>query len=207
MLGGLRQGAARTLFGPVVSADHPPAGSVQGHRCFGDSVFSKYFDRHGLATSSTERRSGAWGARQDDCGIRDRPLEPQATRHVTDTFNIFVQDEVCLGSKVTLTGGSKFEWGEFTKQELQPTLRGLWNASPAHGLWGGVSRAVRLLTRQDVDEHSIDAAIETRLSLIREKAFAEADRIREELAGQGVQLMDYKDPETGERRTKWEVKR
>ena len=28
-----------------------------------------------------------------------------------------------------------------------------------------------------------------------------------ELAGQGVQLMDYKDPETGERRTKWEVKR
>jgi cysteinyl-tRNA synthetase len=46
-----------------------------------------------------------------------------------------------------------------------------------------------------------------RLSLLAAKNFAEADRIRDELAAQGIQLMDYKDPETGEKRTRWELKR
>ncbi|MGY6708879.1 MAG: cysteine--tRNA ligase [Rhizobiaceae bacterium] len=62
----------------------------------------------------------------------------------------------------------------------------------------------------DVDEDTraiIQARVDDRLFLLRDKNFAEADRIRDELAAQGIQLMDYKDPETGERRTKWEVKR
>ncbi len=59
----------------------------------------------------------------------------------------------------------------------------------------------------EVDTAAVDASIEGRLGLLAAKNFAEADRIREELAAQGIQLMDYKDPETGERRTKWEVKR
>jgi len=58
-----------------------------------------------------------------------------------------------------------------------------------------------------VDEAAVSDTIDHRLSLLRDKNFAEADRIRDELAGQGIQLMDYKDPETGERKTKWEVKR
>jgi cysteinyl-tRNA synthetase len=49
--------------------------------------------------------------------------------------------------------------------------------------------------------------VEERLELLREKNFAEADKIRDELAAQGIQLMDYKDPDTGERKTKWEVRR
>ena len=53
----------------------------------------------------------------------------------------------------------------------------------------------------------LDRCIKDRLELLREKNFAEADRIRDELAAEGIQLMDYKDPETGERKTKWEVKR
>ena len=48
---------------------------------------------------------------------------------------------------------------------------------------------------------------ERRLRELANRNFAEADRIRDELAAEGIQLMDYKDPETGERRTKWEVKR
>ena len=56
-------------------------------------------------------------------------------------------------------------------------------------------------------DHQLEAAIDRRLTLLRDKNFAEADRIRDELAAQGIQLMDYKDPETGERRTNWEVKR
>ncbi|MDV2967903.1 cysteine--tRNA ligase [Nitratireductor aquimarinus] len=58
-----------------------------------------------------------------------------------------------------------------------------------------------------IDAGAVETAVEERLTQLREKNFAEADRIRDELTAQGVQLMDYKDPESGERRTKWEVKR
>lgn len=51
------------------------------------------------------------------------------------------------------------------------------------------------------------AAIEKRLKCLAENNWAEADRIRDELSGQGIQLKDGKDPETGKRMTTWEVKR
>ncbi len=53
----------------------------------------------------------------------------------------------------------------------------------------------------------LEQAITQRLAFIREKNWAEADRIRDELLEQGIQLKDGKDPETGERITTWEVKR
>jgi cysteinyl-tRNA synthetase len=56
-------------------------------------------------------------------------------------------------------------------------------------------------------ENALRTQVANRLALLAAKNFAEADRIRDELAAQGIQLMDYKDPETGERRTKWEIKR
>ncbi|RWA63813.1 cysteine--tRNA ligase [Mesorhizobium sp.] len=59
----------------------------------------------------------------------------------------------------------------------------------------------------EVDEAAIAKAIAKRLALIAEKNWAEADRIRDELLAQGVQLKDGKDPVTGERITTWEVKR
>jgi cysteinyl-tRNA synthetase len=63
----------------------------------------------------------------------------------------------------------------------------------------------------DIIEASVDAAIagkvSQRLDLIRQKNFAEADRIRDELLAQGIQLKDSKDKETGERITTWEMKR
>ena len=46
-----------------------------------------------------------------------------------------------------------------------------------------------------------------RLAFLAAKNFAEADRIRNELLEQGIQLKDGKDPVTGERVTTWEVKR
>lgn len=48
--------------------------------------------------------------------------------------------------------------------------------------------------------------IAARLAALNAKDFAEADRIRNALAEQGIALMDYKD-EAGQRQTKWEVKR
>ena len=55
----------------------------------------------------------------------------------------------------------------------------------------------------------IDVAsyVQKRLAAIREKNWAEADRIRDELLAQGIQPKDGKDPVTGERVTTWEVKR
>ena len=51
------------------------------------------------------------------------------------------------------------------------------------------------------------ALIERRLGLLKERAFAEADRIRADLALRGIQLKDGKDPATGERTTTWESRR
>jgi cysteinyl-tRNA synthetase len=62
----------------------------------------------------------------------------------------------------------------------------------------------------EVDEAiaaGIDALVEMRLELLKAKNFAEADRIRNELAEKGIQLKDGKDPVTGERVTSWEMKR
>ncbi len=67
-----------------------------------------------------------------------------------------------------------------------------------------LSSALKLDTEAN---REIDGAIRSRLAFIREKNWAEADRIREELAGQGIQLKDGKDPATGERVTTWEVRR
>ncbi|MEO1198758.1 MAG: cysteine--tRNA ligase [Pseudomonadota bacterium] len=59
----------------------------------------------------------------------------------------------------------------------------------------------------DVDAAKIDQAITARLDARKRKDFAAADRIRDELAAMGIQLMDRKDPETGDLTTDWEVAR
>ncbi|MFN3765747.1 MAG: cysteine--tRNA ligase [Aliihoeflea sp.] len=59
----------------------------------------------------------------------------------------------------------------------------------------------------DVDEDAVKRFVADRLAFIRDKNWNEADRIRDELLAQGIQLKDGKDPATGERVTTWEVKR
>ncbi len=77
------------------------------------------------------------------------------------------------------------------------------------------------LTRFDAQKGEIDSLIDARVAAraeadisksvgdmeIAKKHWAEADRIRGELDAMGIQLMDAKDPETGELVTTWEVKR
>ncbi|KRB50275.1 cysteine--tRNA ligase [Rhizobium sp. Root708] len=53
----------------------------------------------------------------------------------------------------------------------------------------------------------IDRRVKSRLELLKAKNFAEADKIRDTLLAEGIQLKDGKDAATGERVTKWEVKR
>ena len=58
-----------------------------------------------------------------------------------------------------------------------------------------------------IDETKVETLIAARNAARKAKNFKEADRIRDELAGIGVQLKDSKDPATGEIKTTWEVKR
>ena len=53
----------------------------------------------------------------------------------------------------------------------------------------------------------IEAKVSERLALLKAKNFAEADRLRDELAAEGVSLKDGKDKDTGERITSWKLKR
>ncbi|MCV3240126.1 cysteine--tRNA ligase [Mesorhizobium sp. ZC-5] len=64
---------------------------------------------------------------------------------------------------------------------------------------------VDIRARTDVGDIQLD--IDRRLALIAQKNWAEADKIRDELLAQGIQLKDGKNPATGERVTTWEVKR
>jgi len=61
-----------------------------------------------------------------------------------------------------------------------------------------------LLEAGEVDTAAIEAKIEARLKALAAKDFATADTLRADLLAEGIQLMDVKDPETGQRRTKWE---
>jgi len=68
--------------------------------------------------------------------------------------------------------------------------------------WEAFMRSLR-----HVDEKHVEGSIESRLAFIAAKNWPEADRIRDELLAEGIQLKDGKDPATGERVTTWEVKR
>ena len=59
----------------------------------------------------------------------------------------------------------------------------------------------------EMSEAEIATACDQRLAFIRDKNWAEADRIRDALLAKGIQLKDGKDPETGERVTTWEIRR
>lgn len=64
------------------------------------------------------------------------------------------------------------------------------------------------IAKRELDVPAFDESlIEQRLAFIKDKNWAEADRIRDQLAALGIQLKDGKDPQTGERITLWEVKR
>jgi cysteinyl-tRNA synthetase len=54
---------------------------------------------------------------------------------------------------------------------------------------------------------AVDALVAMRLEMLKAKNFAEADKIRDDLATKGIQLKDGKDAATGERVTTWEVRR
>jgi cysteinyl-tRNA synthetase len=71
------------------------------------------------------------------------------------------------------------------------------------GLAGGLADP----RKKQVDAFRIHKSISARLAARKAKNWAEADRIRDELAAMGITLKDAKNPETGEIETTWEIAR
>jgi iron complex outermembrane receptor protein len=63
----------------------------------------------------------------------------------------FVQDQVRIREGLHLTIGTKLEHNDFSGVEVQPSGRVAWVPSPAHTVWGAVSRAARVPTRLERD--------------------------------------------------------
>ena len=60
--------------------------------------------------------------------------------------------------------------------------------------------------KSGIDNEYVESQIAERLSFIKDKNWAEADRIRDELGQKNILLRDEKNPQTGERVTHWEIK-
>ncbi len=88
------------------------------------------------------------------------------------------------------------------RSELKATLEFM-------GLYGGETREELDPGREEIeiDAGKVDELVAARLKARGDKDWAEADRIRDELASMGVQLKDTKDKATGEIVTTWEIAR
>jgi cysteinyl-tRNA synthetase len=93
-------------------------------------------------------------------------------------------------------------------KETEGSAEGLAASLKFLGLWfpSTVWRKDEPVLQDDL-KAAIDALVDMRLEMLKAKNFAEADKIRDQLVAQGIQLKDGKDPATGERVTTWEVKR
>ena len=65
--------------------------------------------------------------------------------------NGFIQDQIPLGSDLTLTLGLKAENNSYTGMEYMPDTRIAWRPFGADMIWGSISRAVRTPSRFDRD--------------------------------------------------------
>jgi len=87
---------------------------------------------------------------------------------------------------------------------IVPAMRSLKASAALLGLL--TDTATHWFSGEDVEAGAVQTQVTARLAALNAKDFAKADAIRNELADQGIALMDYKD-EAGQRQTKWEVKR
>ncbi len=63
----------------------------------------------------------------------------------------FIEDEIALTDRWSVTLGTKIEHNDYTGWEFEPGARLQWRLKPDHTLWSSVSRAVRMPSRVDTD--------------------------------------------------------
>jgi iron complex outermembrane receptor protein len=67
-------------------------------------------------------------------------------------YSGFVQYELpIVRDKLTLTGGTKLEWNNFSGFDYQPSVRLLWTPTVHQSFWAAATRAVRTPSRLDQD--------------------------------------------------------
>jgi iron complex outermembrane receptor protein len=74
-------------------------------------------------------------------------VPPGGTDHV---YTGFLQDEIRIEGKVSLTVGAKLQNNNFSGFDIQPSARLLWSPGEHQALWGGITRAVT--TPSDLEE-------------------------------------------------------
>lgn len=108
--------------------------------------------QHSLAPSGMHAL--VWGAshRAARSDVVNSPIIAFLPAKTTQTWaSVFAQDEITLSDTVRLTLGARVERNPYTGAEFLPTARMAWTISPAHTLWGGLSRTVRAPSRLDAD--------------------------------------------------------
>lgn len=84
--------------------------------------------------------------------IAKYPDETLIPSSVTDhNHSAFIQDEIHLGDRVSLTAGAKMQQNNYSGFDLLPSARILWSPSARRTLWAGVTRAVT--TPSDLEEN------------------------------------------------------
>jgi iron complex outermembrane receptor protein len=71
-----------------------------------------------------------------------------------DLFTAFIQDEISLAKRLSLTVGTKVLHNAYTGIELQPSVRMAVAINNTNSLWAAVSRAVRTPSRLDADYYA-----------------------------------------------------
>ncbi len=66
-------------------------------------------------------------------------------------YSAFLQDEIQLHDRFSITVGTKLEHNDYTGLEIEPNLRLGWQAADNQTIWASVSRAVRTPSRIDRD--------------------------------------------------------
>jgi cysteinyl-tRNA synthetase len=132
--------------------------------------------------------------------LRDVPASDQPLAEVVGAL----ADDLNTPSAISIIHGvaKSAQRNAQSAAQLKATLRFL-------GLYDNEKRedfAVGFEAR-NVDGAQVEALIAGRNAARKARNFKEADRIRDELSGMGIQLKDAKDPATGDIVTTWEMKR
>ncbi len=117
---------------------------------------------------------------------------------INELYRMFTSDQAGMLE----LGASELGWDFYKPENSAEALAsarflGLLMLAPSEWLQGSTE-----LNAEDIEDQ-----IHKRQEWLRVKNFVEADKIRNMLSSQGIQLKDGKDAATGERITSWEIKR
>lgn len=125
---------------------------------FTDELITFDFDlQHSYTIGSHSLLYGIGYRNQNDVTTSDDNRFTPANRTL-EQISGFIQDQIALSPKFTVTAGSKFLTNEYTGLEIQPSLRLAYLPGKVHTVWAAVSRAVRTPSRFDVEISSFQVA-------------------------------------------------